>query len=165
MRVCCSASLSNFKCLHISKFLWSSFQKHPHFWALDWVNTGHLPFPLLLMPLMFFSSSFPSCFLCLVLVVVSFFCESVSSNCCLPLSYFCHVPISGSSRCLASMVVWVTSCFTWLGPCTFSFTSPVSFVRFCSAVFSTCCLFLCYLVCVYIISISFCSLSQSLLWV
>lgn len=101
------------------------------------------------MPLMFFSSSFPSCFLCLVLVVVSFFCESVSSNCCLPLSYFCHVPISGSSRCLASMVVWVTSCFTWLGPCTFSFTSPVSFVRFCSAVFSTCCLFLCYLVCVY----------------
>lgn len=100
-----------------------------------------------------------SCFLCLVLVVVSFFCESVSSHCCLPLSYFCHVPMCGSSRCLVSMVVWVTSCFTWLDPCTFSFTSPVSFVRFCSAVFSTCCLFLCYLVCVYIISISFCSLS------
>lgn len=117
-------------------------------------------------PCVFLSSSyFPSCFLCLVLVVVSFFCESVSSHCCLPLSYFCHVPTSGLSQCLVSMVVWVTSCFTWLGPCTFSFTSPVSFVRFCSAVFSTCCLFLCYLVCVYIISISFCSLSQSLLWV
>lgn len=75
---------------------------------------------------------------------VLFFCESVSSHCCLPLCYLCHVPMSGSSRCLVSMVVWVTSCFTWLGPCTFSFTSPVSLV-----VFSTFCLFLCHLVCVY----------------